>query len=157
MKTVEVGNRVIVHYRGTLSDGTEFDSSHNRDEPLNFEVGNGTMIAGFDKAVIGMSEGETKEVTLAPEDAYGERSDEAFQTVPASAFGPDFEFIIGGTVQGNGPEGPFLAKIQALEESAQQVVLDMNHPLAGQELNFEIKIVEITDDRPDLLRPAEGE
>ena len=143
MKTVEVGNNVKVHYIGKLSDGTEFDSSHNRKEPLAFEVGSGNMLRGFDSAVVGMSEGETKSFTLSPAEAYGERIEEAIQPVPMAAFGPDFEFILGGTVQGNGPRGPFLAKIHALEEEAQQVLLDMNHPLAGEELNFDIEMVEI--------------
>ena len=143
MKTAEVGNNVKVHYVGKLSDGTEFDSSHNREEPLAFEVGSGNMIKGFDRAVVGMTEGETKSFTLSPEDAYGERFEEAIQPVPMAAFGPDFEFILGGTVQGNGPRGPFLAKIHALEEEAQQVLLDMNHPLAGEELSFEIEMVAI--------------
>ena len=143
MKTVEVGNNVKVHYIGKLSDGTEFDSSHNRKEPLAFEVGSGNMLRGFDSAVVGMSEGETKAFTLSPAEAYGERVEDAIQPVPMAAFGPDFEFILGGTIQGNGPRGPFLAKIHALEEEAQQVLLDMNHPLAGEELSFEIEMVEI--------------
>ena len=145
MKTAEVGNNVTVHYRGTLSDGTEFDSSHNRAEPISFQVGSGMMISGFDNAVQGMSEGETKQVTLTPDEAYGSRNEDAMQAVPMAAFGPDFEFIVGGTVQGNGPMGPFLAKIKELEEEAQQVILDMNHPLAGEELTFEIELLAVAD------------
>ena len=86
MKTVEVGNNITVHYKGTLSDGTEFDSSRNRHEPLNFEVGSGAMIPGFDNAVLGMTQGETKEVTLSAEEAYGPRYEEAVQTVPMARF-----------------------------------------------------------------------
>lgn len=143
MKTVEVGNNVKVHYVGTLTDGTEFDSSHARGETLAVEVGAPGLIAGFTNALVGMTEGETKTVTLAPEDAYGERIEDAIQPVPMAAFGPDFEFILGGTIQGNGPQGPFLAKIHALEEEAQRVLLDMNHPLAGEQLTFNIEMVEI--------------
>ena len=143
MKTVEVGNNVKIHYVGTLTDGTEFDSSRARGEILAVEVGAPGIIAGFTKALVGMSEGETKTVTLSPEDAYGKRIENAIQQVPMAAFGPDFEFILGGTIQGNGPQGPFLAKIHALEEEAQQVLLDMNHPLAGEQLTFNIEMVEI--------------
>ncbi len=143
MKTVEVGNNVKVHYVGTLADGTEFDSSHNREEPLAFEVGSGNMLRGFDSAVVGMSEGETKSFTLSPAEAYGDRIEEAIQPVPMAAFGPDFEFILGGPRHGNSPRVPFLAKIHALEEEAQEVLLDMNHPLAGEELSFDIEMVEI--------------
>jgi|ETNvirnome_6_100_1030635.scaffolds.fasta_scaffold59421_3 peptidylprolyl isomerase len=143
MKTVEVGNNVKIHYVGTLTDGTEFDNSRTRGETLAVEVGAPGIIAGFTKALVGMTEGETKTVTLPPEEAYGERHEDAIQTVPMAAFGPDFDFILGGTIQGNGPRGPFLAKIHALEEEAQQVLLDMNHPLAGEQLTFNIEMVEI--------------
>jgi peptidylprolyl isomerase len=145
MKTVEVGNNVKVHYVGTLTDGTEFDNSHKRGEALALEVGAPGLIVGFTNALVGMTEGETKTVTVSPEDAYGERFDDAIQPVPMAAFGTDFEFILGGTIQGSGPRGPFLAKIHALEEEAQQVLLDMNHPLAGEQLTFNIEMVEIAD------------
>jgi len=141
MKTVEVGNNITVHYKGTLTDGTEFDSSHNRNEPINFEVGSGRMIRGFDKAVIGMLPGQTKTVTLAQEEAYGPRYPDATQRVPRTAFGADYPFVIGDTVQGTGPQGPFLATI--LEYDDTEVALDMNHPLAGKDLTFEIELVEI--------------
>ena len=143
MKTVTVGNNVAVHYVGTFEDGTEFDNSHTRGTTLDFTVGAGRMIKGFDQAVVGMTEGQTKTVSLTPDNAYGERVQEAVQTVPA--FGPDFKFELGETIQGNGPQGPFLAKIEAIEEAEQQVVLDMNHPLAGKTLNFKIEMVEIQE------------
>jgi FKBP-type peptidyl-prolyl cis-trans isomerase 2 len=136
---VTTGHNVSVHYKGTLTDGTEFDNSRVRGQTLDFQVGSGRMIRGFNDALLGMVVGDTKKVTLLPEDAYGERDPEAIQPVPKEAFGPDFEFEIGGTVQGNGPRGPFLAKIQALDE--EKVLLDMNHPLAGEELSFEIELV----------------
>ena len=143
MKTVEVGNNVKVHYKGTLNDGTEFDNSHTRGEAISVEVGARGLIAGFGNALIGMTEGETKNITLSAEEAYGERHEDAIQRVPMAAFGADFEFIVGGTIQGTGPMGPFLAKIQSLEEDKQEVLLDMNHPLAGEDLNFEIELLQI--------------
>ena len=136
---VATGDNVKVHYRGTLTDGTEFDNSHTRGEPLEFTIGSGQMIVGFNDAIIGMAEGEKKTFSLTPEMAYGHRIEEAVQAVPRSAFGDDFELEIGGMVQGNGPRGPFVAKIQQLDEDT--VTLDLNHPLAGQELSFEVEVV----------------
>ena len=142
MKKVEVGNNVTVHYVGTLEDGTEFDNSHTRGEPIGFEVGGGRMIRGFDAAVTGMTEGETRDVTISAEDAYGPRNPDATQNVPKTAFGEDFEFELGGVIQGNGPYGPFVATIDAINDL--DITLDMNHPLAGQDLNFSIEMVQIT-------------
>ena len=107
MKTVEVGNNVKVHYVGTLTDGTEFDSSHKRGEALQVEVGSPGLLKAFDEAIVGMTEGQTKEITLSAEEGYGPRNPEALQTVPREAFGSEFHFEEGQTVQGNGPHGPF--------------------------------------------------
>ncbi len=140
---VRNGSSVSVHYRGTLSDGTEFDNSKTRGQTLNFQVGSGQMIAGFDSALVGMSIGDTKSINLTADQAYGQHEPEAVQPVPRSAFPPDFEFLIGEVVQGNGPQGRFLAKI--LEEREEEVILDFNHPLAGQDLNFEIELLAVND------------
>ncbi len=144
MKTVEVGTNVKVHYTGTLTDGTEFDSSHKREEPISFKVGESLVLEAFEKAVVGMTEGQTKSVTLSPDEAYGPHDPAATQKVPRQAFGTEFEFEVGGTVQGNGPAGPFLAVIESVEE--EHITLDMNHPLAGKELTFEIEMVEIEEE-----------
>jgi len=140
---VTSGHNVSVHYVGTFTDGTEFDNSHTRGETVSFKVGSGQMIPGFSNAVVGMTAGETKTFRLTPEQGYGPRNEAALQTVPRSAFSQDFEFEIGGTIQGNGPSGQFLAKIQEVQES--QIVLDMNHPLAGHELNFEVEVVSVSE------------
>jgi len=140
---VTSGHNVSVHYVGTLTDGTEFDNSRNRGTAVSFEIGSGRMISGFNDAVVGMTVGETKKVTLAPEQAYGTRNESALQNVPREAFSEDFNFEIGGMIQGNGPRGPFLAKIH--EVSEQEIILDMNHPLAGEELNFEIELVSVEE------------
>jgi peptidylprolyl isomerase len=137
------GHNVSVHYVGTLTDGTEFDNSRNRGDAVSFEIGSGRMISGFNDAVVGMTVGETKKVTLAPEQAYGTRNENALQNVPRDAFSEDFNFEIGGMIQGNGPRGPFLAKIH--EVGDQEIILDMNHPLAGQELSFEIELVSVEE------------
>tara|TARA_Y100000310_G_scaffold290084_1_gene316983 strand:+ start:658 stop:1221 length:564 start_codon:yes stop_codon:yes gene_type:complete len=141
MNTVEVGNNIAVHYIGTLADGTEFDNSYVRGEPIRFEAGAGMMIGGFDKAVIGMTKGQTKSFTLSPEEAYGDRVPNAIQHISKEAFGPDYDFVVGTIVQGSGPQGAFLATIQAVDESSVQ--LDMNHPLAGKELTFNVEVVEV--------------
>ena len=145
--TVKNGHTVNVHYKGTLNDGTEFDNSHVRGEPLNFEVGSRRLIRGFSEAVLGMKKGETKNVTIPVEAAYGPHNPEAVQAVPKQAFAEGMQFEIGGTVQGNGPRGPFLARIQ--EVSDETVTLDMNHPLAGEELNFEIELLSVHHTKKD--------
>ncbi len=143
MSKVENGNTVSVHYAGTLNDGTEFDNSKNRGEPISFVVGSGQMISGFDAALPGMEVGETKSFTVSPEDAYGTRIEENIQNIPRGAFPPEFEFVEGSTVQGQQPNGqPFLAKILGQTEEA--VTLDFNHPLAGEQLNFDIELISLS-------------
>lgn len=142
MSEVKPGQKVTVHYVGTLDDGTEFDSSRSRETPLEFQVGAGSMITGFDTAVSGMTIGETKTVRLAPEDAYGPVSDQLVQNIAKTLFPPDFEFIVGATVRGTTPEGqPLLAKIESAGDNDEHVVLNFNHPMAGQHLNFEIELL----------------
>jgi len=139
---VENGSKVKVHYIGTLNDGVEFDNSYKRGNTLDFEVGQGQMIKGFEDSVMGMEQGDKKSVTIAPENAYGTRMDEAITEVDKANFPPDFVVEIGAMVQGQTEQGmPIQAKI--LEEKENSIVLDLNHPLAGKELNFEIELVEL--------------
>ncbi len=142
MAKVEKGSKVKVHYTGTKNDGTKFDSSHDRGQVLEFEVGSGQMIKGFDEGVVGMEVGETKDLHLKPEDAYGLRKEEAQTEVPKEALPPDFNPQVGETVQGQTIDGrPILAKVKELQEN--KVILDLNHPLAGEELNFKVELMEI--------------
>jgi FKBP-type peptidyl-prolyl cis-trans isomerase 2 len=139
---VEKGNNVKVHYTGTFEDGQQFDSSRGRNETLNFTVGTGQMIAGFDNAVLGMEVGEVKDVTLSPSEAYGERSENAVMPVSRQNFPEDFVVEVGAMVQGSTAEGmPVQAMI--VGEDEENIILDMNHPLAGKSLNFNIELVEI--------------
>jgi len=140
------GSTVSVHYVGTLDNGTEFDNSRVRGETLQFELGSGRMITGFNDAVIGMSPGQTKTINLAAEEAYGMHNPDATEKVPRQMFGPEFEFIKGGTVRGNGPHGVFYAKILGFDE--ENVDLDLNHPLAGKDLTFEIELVSVDGAHP---------
>ena len=136
---VKNGFNVKVHYRGTFTDGTEFDNSRVRGQTLDFEVGSPGLIRGFNQAVLGMTTGETKTVTLAADEAYGQVNPEAFQNVPKTQFDENFVFEVGGAVMGQGPHGPFRATIHKVNDN--DVVLDFNHPLAGKDLTFEVEVV----------------
>ena len=141
-QAVAVGDTVNVHYVGTLDDGTEFDSSRNREDTLSFEVGSGQVITGFSDAVLGMEIGETRNVRIEPENAYGMPVKEAIQTISRSLFPEGFELVRGATVSGqNAQNRPVLAKI--LDYTDTEVEVDMNHPLSGKTLNFEIELVSV--------------
>lgn len=155
---VQNGQKVHVHYKGTLKDGTVFDESRARGKTLSFTVGGGRMLKGFNDTVLGMGEGEVRSVTIEPEDAYGFHDSGALQAVDKGHFGEGFEFKIGEIVQGNGPRGPFVARIHTVE--GDNVVLDFNHPLAGEQLQFEIELVSFDSwnlkmKKAELLEAAE--
>lgn len=134
---VKNGDTVRVHYKGTLVDGTLFDTSVGRD-PMEFAVGAGQVIPGFERAVLGIEPGATVTVTIQPEDAYGPHIPELSQTVSVADFGT--EPYIGGIVTLVSPEGDELpGRIVAIE--GEEVTLDFNHPLAGEALVFEIEVV----------------
>lgn len=142
MSTAQDGNTVSIHYTGALSDGTEFDSSRER-EPLTFTVGSGQVIPGFNSNVMGMKEGENKTFVIPCDEAYGQKDEAAIQLIPRTSFPEDFEFRIGGMVSGTANNGqPFTAKI--LSEAKEEITLDFNHPLAGEDLTFDVEVVSIT-------------
>lgn len=139
---VQSGNTIKVHYTGTLSSGTQFDSSYDRKAPIQFQVGEGTVIPGFDKAVVGMSVGDKKTITIPTNEAYGEKTQEAVIDVPKNEFPPNFNFTVGEGVQGMAQDGqPIMGVI--LEEKESTVTIDFNHPLSGEELTFDIEVMEI--------------
>lgn len=141
MQTVQKGDKVKVHYHGTLTDGTTFDSSSGRD-PLAFEVGAGMMIAGFDQGVLGMTLGEKKRIQIAPADAYGETDPNMVIEFPRDRFPEDMVPEAGMQLNmSNGQGQQFPVVITEVKEEV--VVLDANHPLAGKELIFDIEMVEI--------------
>ena len=133
------GDTVKVHYRGTLSDGSEFDSSAGR-EPLEFEVGSGQVIPGFDSAVSTLEPGDKTTVTIPAAEAYGDHNPEGLQSFPLSAFPSPPE--VGWAVELGGPNGERIPATVA-EIGEENVTLDFNHPLSGQDLTFELELVEI--------------
>ena len=141
MSEAKSGDTVKIHYTGTLDDGTQFDSSQGR-EPLEFELGSGQVIAGFDKAVEGMSVGDEKSVTIEADDAYGPRHEQLVQQVPFSALPEGLEPKEGMTLQAQNPDGQRInLVVTGIGEEA--ITVDANHPLAGKALNFDIELVSI--------------
>lgn len=138
------GKKLRVHYRGTLDDGTQFDSSYDRGETLEFVCGAGQMIAGFDAAVVDMQEGEKKIVRIPAAEAYGERRDDLILTFPANQV-PNIEQIhAGDKLFLQTPSGqPVPATVIKVDETG--VVLDANHELAGKDLTFDIELVEVAE------------
>lgn len=137
----ESGDTVRVHYNGRLEDGTEFDSSVGR-EPLQFTLGEGSMIPGFEKAVIGMSLGQWKTVEIPADEAYGPYREELVLVVDRGELPPDLEPEVGQQLQMRQTDGPVIP-VTVIEVSESSVTLDANHRLAGKDLIFEIQLVEI--------------
>ena len=141
MQQVKAGDVVKVHYTGKLTSGEQFDSSAGR-EPLEFTVGAGQMIKGFDAAMPGMSIGEKKTLNIAPEDAYGPRSEEAIIPFPKENVPADMKLEPGMTLTLTDQMGqPIPVVVVDVKEDI--IILDANHFLAGQELVFDIELVEI--------------
>jgi len=135
------GKKVKVHYRGTLNDGTEFDASYNRGEPLEFICGVGMMIPGFDKAVVDMKTGDKKKIHLMPEEAYGEADPRAVITAEIAQLPGAEELEVGQRVYLQDPYGrPLPVRVAAKDDK--NITFDANHELAGKELNFEIELIE---------------
>ena len=137
------GNRGMicrVHYRGTLDDGTQFDSSYDRGEPLEFVCGGGMMIPGFDNAVAEMKVGESVDIHLTPAEAYGEADPNAVFTVPLDRLPGAEKVNVGQQVMLTGGDGQqYSAYVTAKDETT--ITFDMNHPMAGKALNFHIELI----------------
>lgn len=141
MQKPKSGDTVRVHYTGTLEDGSEFDSSRGA-EPLEFAMGQGQLIAGFENAVSDLLVGDSCKVTLAPEDAYGEVNPEMVQEVPRKLMPQDVELQPGMVMQGQADDGR-VDNFTVVSFDDENVRLDANHPLAGKALTFEIELIEI--------------
>lgn len=141
MQKVKSGDTVKVHYHGKLNDGSTFDSSEGR-EPLEFIVGSGQVIKGFDDAVLLMVVGDKKTVQIPVENAYGERNDDMMMEYPRSEFPAEMVPEIGMELQMSDNQGNIFPVVIA-EVGDEMVVLDANHPLAGEDLVFEIELISI--------------
>ncbi|MFZ0254760.1 MAG: peptidylprolyl isomerase [Gammaproteobacteria bacterium] len=141
MNRAKTGDTVRIHYTGKLDDGTQFDSSAGH-EPLEFALGTGQVIPGFDKAVEGMTVGENKSVRIPSEEAYGLRHEQLIQDVPKSALPDNIQAAVGMPLQAQGEDGQVM-KLMVTAVAEESITVDGNHPLAGQALDFDIELVEI--------------
>jgi peptidylprolyl isomerase len=141
MANAQKGDKVFVHYVGKLDDGSVFDSSINSN-PLEFTIGDGSIIPGFEEAVIGLEEGQKKSFTVKSEDAYGPYYNERVIVINKSQLPPDLDPQIGDKLQGQQPDGSVVL-FSVIDRNEDEITLDGNHPLAGKNLNFEIELVKI--------------
>ncbi|GAB4332939.1 MAG: peptidylprolyl isomerase [Bacteroidales bacterium] len=141
MTQVKKGDTVKVHYTGKLTDGTVFDSSEGR-EPLQFTVGDGRLIRGFDEGVVGMEVNESRTVEIKSEDAYGPVRDDLFVKVPMSQLPEGLKPEVGMELISQQPDGQEII-VTVKEVQDDSVLIDANHRLAGQDLVFDITLVEI--------------
>ena len=151
MQQAKNGDKVKVHYHGRLTNGETFDSSAGR-EPLEFEVGSGMVIKGFDDGVTGMKVGEKKTVNIPAEQAYGEKNAEMIIEYPRAQFPEHIELKEGEALVMSSASGQqFQVRIAEIKDDV--VLLDANHPLAGEELIFDIELVEIVGSKPLIIMP----
>ena len=141
-RTAQNGDTIHVHYRGTLEDGSEFDTSYTKNEPLKFKLGQKEVIEGFEKACVEMKVGDKKDVKIAPAEGYGEYSKELIQVVEKKYFPEDIKLELGQEFMIGGNEFQTMATIIKIEGDS--VTIDANPQLAGKTLNFAIELVDIT-------------
>ncbi len=138
---IEAGKTVKVHYKGTLEDGSVFDSSEGRD-PIEFEMGSGALIPGFENTVSEMEIDETRTVTIPSAEAYGDVNDEMVGEIPRSNLPDDIEPEVGMVLSMQSPDGEMPVRVVAVDE--ENLTLDANHPLAGKNLTFELTLVKVS-------------
>lgn len=141
MSNATAGQTVRIHYTGRFTSGEVFDSSADRD-PLEFKLGSGMVIPGFDRAVTGMAVGEKQTVQIEPAEGYGERDDRLVQEVPRDALQGEVEPAVGMQLQSQGPDGQVM-QLVITEVAEETFTVDANHPLAGQVLEFDIELVSV--------------
>jgi len=147
MQNAKKGDTVRVHYTGTLDDGQQFDSSKNR-EPLEFTLGAGMVVPGFDAGVDGMKVGETKKIHIEAKDAYGEKRDDMMMEVEKTQLPDSIKPEVGMKLQAPMKNGQ-IAILTIIEVGEEKIKLDANHELAGKNLNFEIELVEIKENKDE--------
>lgn len=141
MAAAKTGDTVQVHYTGKLTDGTVFDSSQGRD-PLEFKLGEGRVIEGFENAIVGLEPGDSTTTTIEPDNAYGPRRDELTIEVPKNKFPDHISPTVGQQLEMMQQNGQPV-QVTVIEVGDEQVTLDANHPLAGQTLVFDIELVNV--------------
>ncbi len=148
MQQVKKGDKVKVHYHGKLTNGVTFDSSEGR-EPLEFEVGAGAVIQGFDEGVTGMTAGEKKTIHIPADEAYGAKQEDMIMEFPKDKFPEDMVPEVG--MQLNMSNGGQNFPVVIVEVMDDVVILDANHPLAGEDLVFDLELVEISGSKPLII------
>jgi len=139
--TIAQESKVKVHYKATFDDGTVFDTSEGR-EPLEFTIGQGQVIKGFEEGLQGMHAGEKKTIKILPKDGYGEKDSKLVQAVPRDKFPADLQLKKGMVLTFKGPnEQKFMVVVDKVSDN--EVTLDLNHPLAGKNLNFAVDVVSV--------------
>jgi peptidylprolyl isomerase len=141
MAQAQSGDTVKVHYTGKLEDGSVFSSSSNQD-PVQFKLGEGRVIPGFEKAVVGMSPGESKSTTIPPEQGFGPHHDKMVQLIDRKRLPPDLKLEVGQQLEVRRSDGQ-TTLVTVADISGAAVTLDANHPLAGKDLTFDIELIEI--------------
>ena len=141
MARAENGDTVKIHYTGKLDDGSVFSSSGNQG-PMQFKLGEGRVIPGFEEAVVGMSLGESKSITIPPEQAFGQHHDQMVQVIDRKQVPPDLKIEVGQRFEVRRSDGQTML-VTVTHISDATVTLDSNHPLAGKALTFDIKLIQI--------------
>ena len=142
-QVIEDGTTAVVHYTGSFPDGEVFDSSDGKD-PLAYQVGKQQMIPGFEQEMMGAAIGETREFTLTPDRAYGEKSEDAIQQVPRDQFPSEMPLEVGVMMAAQTPQGPLPFTITEISDDV--VTVDFNHQMAGKTLKFNVEVVDVRCD-----------
>ena len=143
---------VAIEYTLTLESGQEIDKSP-AGQPLGFIAGTGQIIPGLEKALMGRAAGDNAKLVIAPEDAYGPVKDNLFQDIPKSQFPTDVEITPGMAFEAQGPQGPFMITVAKVNDN-ETITVDLNHPMAGKELHFEVNVVEVREPTTEELAQA---
>jgi FKBP-type peptidyl-prolyl cis-trans isomerase SlyD len=147
---------VAINYRLTLDDGEEVDSTP-AGEPLGFIAGSGQIIPGLENALMGMKAGDSSRIIVEPEDGYGVVREDLFQDIPREEFPDDAEIEQGMTFEAHGPHGPVLISVARVNAAENTVTVDLNHPLAGKRLCFDVNVVEVRQPSADELAALAAE